>query len=434
MTIAWNDFMSAAKEDCRMFSFTTCAKKTAIACKVEQDWRSWVASAKPTKAVAMKNAKTLATWVVNMQGPPSILLMLLSEWEVPADFTMHGNATLLFRAIAKNDPGSIDILLDGHGDNKASPTTTRQLSTQEAFKNPLLMAMRMTPSVHYDDATHAVVDRTGYVVRKLLHAGANFIASDPEEEDLIGQQIVQELAACGNVEVAEMLIENAGVDISRIDFNMTYNRISYATRFDVAHQASWQTVEQDATPLLCVRKHATTMPDGTHAAACEHIYTDGPCVAKNCNMGLVKLLVANGANPLSEGILHREQFPGGTGIHLELCYHATTELVLAMYKRAYAARVFCCCVLQRAIDKKNSTGGVKKETGVATRRSVSFPPEVLQLIIKFAGIGETVVSDPNTPWVPSMAPRCTGTHHPVSDPWANEYVLVDALLGKRELA
>ena len=72
-------------------------------------------------------------------------------------------------------------------------------------------------------------------------------------------------------------------------------------------------------------------------------------------------------------------------------------------------------MLQRAFGKAKTNGGVAGGNNC-------FPPEVLQMICTFAGIGTISVADKKTPWIPTMLPRQIGA--PTAT-WNNAYSIVD---------
>ena len=99
--------------------------------------------------------------------------------------------------------------------------------------------------------------------------------------------------------------------------------------------------DSNITPLLMVRKmmkpYATVRCAESVEQVCNHVYEGGPCGHGNCNLALVKIFVANGANPLHEGKYAHggPEFP----VTLDLCENAKAELCLFMYERARDARL-----------------------------------------------------------------------------------------------
>ena len=173
---------------------------------------------------------------------------------------------------------------------------------------------------------------------------------------------------------------------------------------DIYITSSIRLIISNKTPLLFVERkpglHSCKNPD---------------CIAKNCDMPMVALLVEQGANPYIYS--QKEAYGNGHHLslssHIDLCEAGRALLGLQMYERVKRHRILVVLALQKARQLQG-------------HGSFLFPEEVLTMISKHAGIGEQIIMDAKTPWIPTMPQR-------TSDPlcqWYGAYTMVDAAIAR----
>jgi hypothetical protein len=402
----WKQFTKVLKKDLKQYNKNG-VKDDAIAARIKNSWHSWLA--RPDTSVRKRTkaqANAMAGLIVKGNGPTDILYELLSpKFDVNPEIATTQMDTLLFMSIKNVNVPHIMTLLHWNAD----VTTVHLPSNEGECRNALTWALRMPTGRWFDQDANIEVDRTLYVVERLLAKGATLRTLSHRNKFEI-EVVMRAIAECGNPEVARLILQSSAADLRKPIFDARHIHDYESTRVDrngVVHKT--HQIERKLSVLQAVRQRDVVSADNSVTKACDHVYSDGPCRRRNCNLAMIKMFIANGANPLHEGHTLGPQW-AEIPVALDLCDNAKVELCTFMYERARDTRIYWSYVLQRAFNKDKN------------RNARSFPTDVLQLIIgKHAGIGAIFFADKNTPWIPIMLPRQT---EPGST-WHNAYTAVD---------
>ncbi|KAJ1470472.1 hypothetical protein T484DRAFT_1753823 [Baffinella frigidus] len=398
---AWESFINDAIGDMRTFRKSESTDDTSLSAKLWTDWRTFLERAgrvTQNKGYIKKRANAFCHNLVHEKGPASLVTLLLSEFKVGANIKDSRGASMFVVALQLGLFETAYALLVGSGSNKVTLAT---LDMDVPMQSPCItMATAMPAQRHFhqhDGQRRTSADgsnSTTFLVKTLLELGASLYKHPNArfgddywskwcDSDRRGWNEIAHAVSNGDIETVQLLLTHAKTNNISIDMNRRYRSGPPDPR------CTWR-IDRQLTPLLLVTRY-----DAFDQTVCTE-----KCGFTHCNMPMIRLLIANGANPHIE--------PRGNQ-HLDLCLDARAQLGLEMHERVQRYRGLVILSLQKARQLHGET---------------SFPDEVLALICKFAGIGEDYISDSNTPWMPTLPKR---SHDPLCH-WYGTYAAVDEKL------
>jgi hypothetical protein len=405
----------------------------AFTCKLEKDWREFLRvnteHGHPAKGDQKRMANKLATMIVEKRGPAKFLLLLLSpEFKVSANLKDSKKITLLEKAFAAEISWNIHVLLTGFKQNQAKvddygrhDSPLPAFHRENWFDKPgcILTAVSMDRggnAMHFDTITKKEVDSTTSIVKSLLDRGAHMYCHDIAERDKDGRSVWSHVAErkC-HISVMQLLLQSVPVEEHVLHMNERHTLVEREVR----------NPRQMFTPLGFVKKSG--FPENRVTCSLN-------CTRRHCDIPKIKLFIDNGANPHMCGeyqVMENNRYVVRQ-VKLELCAGSWAQLGLAMFERVVRHRCLVTLSLQRA----------RKKSDEKILLNTDWPPEVLRLICKMAGIGKQRMSDPTTPWIPTLPKRIKdpSPHDPeevenqleVNDPaLRHAYDLVDTLRASR---
>jgi len=374
---------------------------TTMCIKMENDWRTFIqraARVEQKKGYTKRCANALALQIVDEHGPATLLALLLSEFNVNANLKDTLGTYILTTALRSQITDNAMVLLIGCGKNKAN----RFCNDTQLAKSMIMDTVSLRSHRHFDPITGTHVDSTAFLLKTMLDAGASLHntftnvedGGTPMDED--GLTIWCNVAHTGNTEVMKLLIGHSVEHNVHIDMNTMHDMETTRN----GRKGLRVYGDRLITPLLFVTQNGASTEVGMPCVSCAR-----DCSYTNCNMPMIKMLIANGANPHICVSVTWDVYVDPTKVKLSLCPEGRAQLGMAMYERVQSSRALVIWAMQGR-----------------------FPSEVVALICTCAGIGEKRVADPNTPWIATMPVRTQCA----DSTWFGYYCGIDEMIQERK--
>jgi hypothetical protein len=349
---------------------------TDLCNKMVNDWRTFIERAsrvEQKKGYFKRCANLLALQIVEQRGPAELLALLLSEFNVDPQLKDTCGRKMLGTALFSHITENAMQIIVAFCKNNANRFGKCSLFATSMIFNIISVKAHL----YFDPISGDHVNSTAFLLKIILDTDASLFNHVVHHTTGLRHDIWCLAASNGSLEVMEMILAHFAKHKIPIDMNLT----TYI----------------DDQPLLCVTQRGMFTEAGVPCVPC-----DRKCDCFNCNMPIIKLLVANGANPyMSTTLATQNRWRGAHWVKvdgLSLCPFGRAQLGIAMFKRVLSHRAMVIWAMPD-----------------------HFPPDVVALICKFIGIGKTSMADPKNPWVPSMPIRTDD----VDSMWFGCYVLVD---------
>ncbi|KAJ1469272.1 hypothetical protein T484DRAFT_1852284 [Baffinella frigidus] len=275
------------------------------------------------KGYIKRCANSLAMMLGMKQGPCSLIVLLLSEFNVNANCKDSSGVTLLTKAFQTGNVCNIQTLLVGTGTNFAVIDAFNwydmTVDKNRDLKSNILSAVAMPTGRHFNKTTGKYSDRTTFVVGALLDRGATLYNNYQVDRADNGWSARCYVAHYGNTETMKLLLQTTPACNRK-----QYPAHSHTSNNHVDHMNKQYSIAEDMmfivsmTPMLFITQNVTTTADGVTCQPCQW-----NCNALNCNMPMIKMFIDNGANPHICG--HKRHFfsedatdAGSPEVHL--CY------------------------------------------------------------------------------------------------------------------
>jgi hypothetical protein len=380
------------------------------------------------KLLVSSRASRLAMQLVTHSGPTFFLEKLIAEFDADCNTKNKTGCSILMMALWKRDVSNMMVLLDGDGlRNMADPSMQSILQPAWSYTTPLHVAMyvpiaklatKTTPATPPEFMIHPVDNEVCNVaivmVKHLLGMGANQFDSVKKQmgvscgqiTDCNGHSIASLAADSGSVLLLEIFYQDAVQKGRYFDINQgarpDYTRKRMETCYCVDYGPK--------LPLLCVG--AVDSSKSRFNKTCNFYNSSLHCKNGSCNGDMFKWLIEKGANPhtgleVGNFMMHdTTSSPFGS-----MCLWSKAVAGLSMYHRSVEWKITVLrCLGPKFMGKEG---------------------DVVPLILKFAGIGESYMADAKTPWIPSMPVRTADRN---SWFWGCCYSRIDAEIEKKTKA
>lgn len=368
----------------------------ALSAKMENEWRTFL---ERTKRVEQKTgyikrcANALALKIADEEGPATMLALLLSEFKVDANIKDTRGTYIFDTALRTGVTSNAMALLVGCGKNKVKGLE----KDAKWAKSTILDTVSLPAKRYFDPISGVHVNSTAFLLKNLLDAGTSLYETEDDgtpvhsesPTDYEGWNVWCHAAYTGNMEVMALLLAHSAEHKVHVDMNTTHM---------CGHDMRWNYGDRSITPLLLVSRIGAFTEAGVSCAPCAR-----GCFCTNCNMPIIKMLLANGANPHITA-LHHELNPF-TAVYsnpvrtdLSLCPDGRAQMGMAMYERVQSSRAMVIWAMQGRL-----------------------PKDLVAFICTCAGIGAKMVVDAETPWIPTMPARTTVE----TSRWFGYYRMID---------
>jgi len=384
------------------------------------------------KLLTSSRASRLAMQLVTYSGPTFFLEKLIAEFDADCNTKNKTGCSILMMALWKRDVPNMMVLLDGDGlKNTADPSMQSILQSGWSFTTPLHVAMyvpiaklatKTTPATPPEFMMHPIDNEvcnvTIVMVKHLLGMGADQFDSVKKEmgvfcgqiTDTNGHSVASLAADSGSVLLLEIFYQDAVQKGRYFDINQV-NRPDFSKkRMDTCYCVEYG----PKSPLQCVGRVDSSK--NRFNKTCTFYNQSEECKNGYCNGKVVKWLIEKGANPYTggQGLSHlfmNHLSKTNETVHSPfggMCPSSMAVAGLSMYHRSMKWKITVLgCLGPKFMGKEG---------------------DVVPLILKFAGIGESNMADAKTPWIPSMPLRSI---LPNSRYWGGCYRMIDAEIERK---